>query len=344
MARSAPMLGDSSPFACLRRDDLWESLAKNPATRPYVADSGFQATIKKLQNGADDQAAAQEAMKDPRVMAAVAALQGWGLDVSEEDIKHAESVGDLKKRDPVQMGDLEEAHRHATVDAAKAAGNEFFKAQAFSKALACYQRALALQREQSGGEAAAPAPVGSEAAAAGEGLTEEERALASTLHSNSAASLLKLRRPKEALAACELALRCAPPGGDVSKVHFRCAQAGHEELQPPWHFPPPRQPEPRPAPGTGARAAQGPGRGAQGAAERQGGGGRGGAAAARGGGGGRGGQAHAARAGEGAGAASARAAGAAREAGAGGAGGAGRSAPRRRARAARRRARRAHGG
>ena len=67
------MLGDSSPFACLRRDDLWESLAKNPATRPYVADSGFQATIKKLQNGADDQAAAQEAMKDPRVMAPM-----WG--------------------------------------------------------------------------------------------------------------------------------------------------------------------------------------------------------------------------------------------------------------------------
>ena len=107
--------GDSF-FSCFQRDDLWEALAQHPATRPHVADTGFQAAIERLRQGGATQAMASEAMKDPRVMQAVAALQGWGLDVSETDIKHAESVGDLPKRDAVQMGDLEVAHAHGTAN------------------------------------------------------------------------------------------------------------------------------------------------------------------------------------------------------------------------------------
>jgi tetratricopeptide (TPR) repeat protein len=207
---SAMAVTGDSFFSCFQRDDLWEALAQHPATWPHVADTGFQAAIERLRQGGATQAMASEAMNDPRVMQAVAALQGWRLDVSEADIKHAESVGDVKKRDAVQMSDLEVAHAHGTVDAAKAAGNELFKAQEFSKALACYMRALELLRRQAAGEA------GAEAARA---------AVASTLSSNAAATLLKLKRPKEALAACDEALRSAAAGSDLRKVYFRKAQA-----------------------------------------------------------------------------------------------------------------------
>ena len=210
MTEEARAITGDSFFSCFQRDDLWEALAQHPATWPHVADTGFRAAIERLRQGGATQAMASEAMKDPRVMQAVAALQGWGLDVSEADIKHAESVGDVKKRDAVQMSDLEVAHAHGTVEAAKAAGNELFKAQQFSKALACYMRALELMRPEAAGEA------GGEAARA---------AVASTLSSNAAATLLKLQRPKEALAACEEALRSAPAGSDLRKVYFRKAQA-----------------------------------------------------------------------------------------------------------------------
>ena len=214
MTDEARAITGDSFFSCFQRDDLWEALAQHPATWPHVADTGFRTAIERLRQGGATQAMASEAMKDPRVMQAVAALQGWGLDVSEADIKHAESVGDVKKRDAVQMSDLEVAHVHGTVEAAKAAGNELFKAQQFSKALACYMRALELMRREAAGEAGGEA--GGEAARA---------AVASTLSSNAAATLLKLQRPKEALAACEEALRSAPAGSDLRKVYFRKAQA-----------------------------------------------------------------------------------------------------------------------
>ena len=189
MTEAAPAITGDSFFSCFQRDDLWEALAQHPATWTHVADTGFRAAIERLRQGGATQAMASEAMKDPRVMQAVAALQGWGLDVTEADIKHAESVGDVKKRDAVQMIDLQVAHAHSTVEAAKAAGNELFKAQQFSKALACYMRALELLRREAAGEAAGEA--GGEATLAS--------TVASTLSSNAAAALLKLERPKEAL-------------------------------------------------------------------------------------------------------------------------------------------------
>ena len=193
MTEAAPAITGDSFFSCFQRDDLWEALAQHPATWTHVADTGFRAAIERLRQGGATQAMASEAMKDPRVMQAVAALQGWGLDVTEADIKHAESVGDVKKRDAVQMIDLQVAHAHSTVEAAKAAGNELFKAQQFSKALACYMRALELLRREAAGEAAGEAggQAGGEATLAS--------TVASTLSSNAAAALLKLERPKEAL-------------------------------------------------------------------------------------------------------------------------------------------------
>ena len=96
-----------NPFDCFQRDDVWDTLAKHPDTRAYIADTGFREAIEKLRTVTDTQQAAQASMKDPRVMQAMAALQGWGLSVTEDEIKYAESVGDMKKRDPVQMKHLE---------------------------------------------------------------------------------------------------------------------------------------------------------------------------------------------------------------------------------------------
>ena len=207
-----PGLAGETPFDCFKRDDLWEMLAGHPDTRPHVADTGFRETIEKLRQDetGNQQAFAQLSMKDPRVMQAMAVLQGWRLGVTEDEIKHAESVGDMKKRDAVQMRHLEVAVKHETVEAAKQAGNEHFKAQQFAEALACYQRATTLQRQA--------------------GESEHGQMTLSTLASNAAACLLKLKRPKEALDTCKYAREMAPAGADRGKICFRTAQA-HEQLR-----------------------------------------------------------------------------------------------------------------
>ena len=72
-----PVMDD--PFACFQRDDLWDVLARHPDTRPHVADTGFREAIEKLRGGGQDpQSRAAAAMKDPRVMQAVAVLQADG--------------------------------------------------------------------------------------------------------------------------------------------------------------------------------------------------------------------------------------------------------------------------
>ena len=80
---------------------------------------------------------------DPRLVQAMGVLNGYRVSATEADVRAAERVGDIKKRDAIQTADVEAALRCATVAEAKAAGNEHFKAGAHSKALACYARARA---------------------------------------------------------------------------------------------------------------------------------------------------------------------------------------------------------
>ena len=112
-----------TPFDCFKRPDVMETLRSHPQTRPYSLDSGLMATIEKLRVCEDQQQQANLAMSDPRLMQAMGVLQGWGLKVEEKDVKHAESVGDMPKRDAVQLLHYEYAYQFKTPQEAKDAGN-----------------------------------------------------------------------------------------------------------------------------------------------------------------------------------------------------------------------------
>ena len=214
-----------TPFEALYVADLWQRLAAHPDTRPHVTDTGFVGTLKELRRGGlDAQARSRKAMDDPRVMAAVVALGGGGmrLQVTEADMRHAESVGDMKRRDPVQLEHLERAQRLGTAVEAKAAGNAAFGRAAYDDAVACYIRAIDL-------EGRAPSP---------------DAAFCCTVHSNVAAALLKLGRPNDAIGACERALAvpadalaALAASGVVAKARAPLARSWQQHTEPP----PPRQ-------------------------------------------------------------------------------------------------------
>ena len=221
MSTPSPTQPPTTPFAVFSDPDIWTKLAAHPDTRPYVADSGFRKTIEALGSSSQpDPSTAQRALADPRVMAALGALSGMRIDVTDVDLKRAERVGDMPKRDAVQTADVEVALQYATAEDAKAAGNARFKAEEYGAAVACYQRALQIVYHYN--------DEGVDGLVVDE--SDEHAALRATLLSNTAAALLKLARPKEALAACAQACAVAPAGADVSKAHYRAAQA-HEQLK-----------------------------------------------------------------------------------------------------------------
>lgn len=210
-----------TPFDCFKRPDVIDQLRQHPVTRPYSLDQGFLnqiEEIKKLDSKKDQQKISSMIMKDPRMTQAMSALQGWGLSVTEKEMKHAESVGDAPKRDAVQMPHYEYAHQFTTPQAAKDAGNECFKDGRYAEALACWSkvRHLYAQLLEKGPQALVEA-----------GVPAPEPSLPCTLHSNSAAALLKMERPDDALKELESAIKVAPANQDLSKVYHRQSQA-HE--------------------------------------------------------------------------------------------------------------------
>jgi tetratricopeptide (TPR) repeat protein len=144
------MPGPEGPFDIFKRDDVFEALMQHPETRAFSTDSGFIARINMIRacGQHEQQRTAQLAMSDPRIMKAMAALQGWGLKIEDNDVKKAERVGDMEKRDAVQMPNLEYAHQFKTCKASKEAGNECFKEGRYNDALACYLRVLNLGSEK----------------------------------------------------------------------------------------------------------------------------------------------------------------------------------------------------
>ena len=136
------------PFDCFRQPDVWEKLRSHPDTRQYMTDSGYVTTIEFLRT-AKTQKETKDYMEDPRVMQSMAALQGWGLTVSSEEMGKAEWLGQMPKRDAVQYPNLERAAVYKTVDQAKQAGNDQFKAGDYGDALACWLRAFHLNETQS---------------------------------------------------------------------------------------------------------------------------------------------------------------------------------------------------
>ena len=203
------------PFDCFKRREIWDQLRSHPTTRQFAFDTGFVKSVEDLQKTTEPQALAAKALADPRLMQAMGALQGWGLDVAESDLRKAERVGDMPKRDAVQLKDYAFAHEYTTPLEAKEAGNKCFKEGEWSKALGCWLKVLhliatALQE----GKADFPPP---------------EPSLCPTIHSNCAAALLKLDRPADALSSALEAVRVATPGFDPTKAYHRASQA-HEAL------------------------------------------------------------------------------------------------------------------
>ena len=225
------------PLEAFRRSDVFETLACHPDTRPHVVDAGFREAVSKLRTSSHE-GGMRLIQHDPRLVQAMGVLNGHRVSATEADVRAAERVGDIKKRDAIQTADVEAALQCATVAEAKAAGNEHFKAGAHSKALACYARARVLLDSE---EAAALAAGASEDDEDDKVATGAARSgtMRAVLLSNSAAALLRLERPAEALQAGLEALSAAPPRSSeplsvnvnvLSKIHYRLAHA-YEQLQ-----------------------------------------------------------------------------------------------------------------
>ncbi|CAJ1451197.1 unnamed protein product, partial [Effrenium voratum] len=140
-------------------------------------------------------------------MQALMALQGQGLVVDESDLRKAESVGDMPRREPVQLEQMLLVKDLQDAEEARRCGNEHFKAGRLPEALAHYERGLDLLREQS------EVPASSVAA----------------LLSNAALCLLKLKWPdrakKKATAAIVAIKQAGDTSFDQSKLYYRRALA-----------------------------------------------------------------------------------------------------------------------
>eukprot|EP00747_Dinoflagellata_sp_TGD_P223229 gnl/TRDRNA2_/TRDRNA2_94841_c0_seq1.p1 gnl/TRDRNA2_/TRDRNA2_94841_c0~~gnl/TRDRNA2_/TRDRNA2_94841_c0_seq1.p1 ORF type:complete len:506 (+),score=148.22 gnl/TRDRNA2_/TRDRNA2_94841_c0_seq1:214-1518(+) len=187
-----------------------------------MADPGFVSQIEKLRKLADDpnrdpndaeqvgkigQQIAGLAHNDPRVMQALMLLQGMNLTVEEQDMKKAESVGDMPRREPVQLEHLALVKDIESHEEAKAKGNEYFKKGDLATALAHYNRGVELLR-------------------AGEEVPAVDLA---ALLSNAALCNLKLKWPDRAKKSASQAIAAIRHAGDTSfdqsKLFYRRALA-----------------------------------------------------------------------------------------------------------------------
>jgi len=127
--------------------------------------------------------------------------------VEEKDLKHAEEVGDMPRREPVQLEHLAVVKDLQDADEAKSKGNEYFKKGDFSMALAHYEKGVELLRAK-----------------------EEVSATAvATLLSNSALCFLKLKWPDRAKKSASMAIatvrQVQDANFDQSKLFYRRALA-----------------------------------------------------------------------------------------------------------------------
>lgn len=209
----------ADPFTSAFKDpELMEKLAAVPEVRKHLADPGFVATLEQLRKVATDptidptdimqtaavgQKIAQAGHKDPRVMQALMALQGQGLIIDEKDMKKAEDHGDMKRREPVQLREMQMVRDLTDADECKAKGNELFKAGDLNAAYAHYEKGVELLKAREEVPAAALA----------------------TLLSNSALMLLKLKWPDRAKKSASMAIavvrHAQDESFDQSKLFYR---------------------------------------------------------------------------------------------------------------------------
>jgi len=213
----------SDPFTdALRRPDLFEALASFPDVKAHMADPGFTGEIERLRALANSpnldtsdiiktaeigQKIARACHHDPRIMQALMSLQGQKLIVDEKDLKRAEDMGDMKRREPVQLEQLQMVHGLTDPDHAKAKGNEHFSKGDVPAALAHYEKAIELLK----------------------GKDQVPATTLATLLSNAALCLLKLKWPDRAKQKVSMAIAAVrqvdDPSFDQSKLFYRRALA-----------------------------------------------------------------------------------------------------------------------
>lgn len=213
----------ADPFSqALRAPDLMEKLCSHPDTRQHMADPGFLANIEKLRGIATDptvditdltkqaeigQKIARAGHNDPRIMQALMTLQGMGLTVEEKDLKRAEDFGDMPRREPVQLEQLQLVRDVEDPDECKSRGNDYFKKGDLAAALAHYEKGIELLKAREDVPAVALA----------------------TLFSNAAMCFLKLKWPDRAKKHATMAISTLRAAGDESfdqsKLFYRRALA-----------------------------------------------------------------------------------------------------------------------
>ena len=208
------LLKDSNPL---------EFCEKHEALRNYTQDPGFLHNIKLLKKSQTDADAANLALKDPRIMQTIAAMQNQTINVTKEDLAAAQINGDIPKIHPVQKMHIDEAEKHTTIQQARQAGNSHHMVKRYPYAIACYQRVLQLL---------ANSTVQDIHSSESHSSSDE---ISTCMHANIAAAFIKLRCPHDALRSCEQALSLCDQidsGGNnlKTKVHYRVAQA-YEMLQ-----------------------------------------------------------------------------------------------------------------
>lgn len=196
---------------------MMELLVSYPETRQHLADPGFLAAMTGLQKQAIEcdmndvnqtstvsQKIAQVGQKDPRVMQAVMSLMGQSMTVDEKDLKKAESHGDMKRREPVQLEQLVLVKSLLDPEECRVKGNEYFKSGDYPAALAHYEKGVERLKQD---------------------LLEFPAAQLAALQSNIAFCYLKLEWPDRAKKSATLGLKAVREGKDVpfdqSKLFYR---------------------------------------------------------------------------------------------------------------------------
>jgi tetratricopeptide (TPR) repeat protein len=215
------------PFVAAFSDDqLMEKLAAAPAVGRHMADPGFMKELQRLHkvakeasmdSGGDPMKVCEvgrtiglAGQKDPRIMQAMMALQGQDLIVEESDLKRAEEHGDMRRREPVQLEQMQLVKDISDPEQARLKGNEYFKLGEYQNAIAHYEHGVTLLRKQDAVPAAAIA----------------------TLLSNSTMCLLKLKWPDRAKKTASKAIAVVRQAGDdsfdQSKLFYRRALASEQ--------------------------------------------------------------------------------------------------------------------
>jgi len=199
--------------ASLQDEKLFEKLAQHAEVRKHMADQGFIAELERLQQLAYSQEegagqkVAQAGHRDPRIMQALMALQGHGLLVEEADLRRAENLGDMSRREPVQLEQLLLVKDLEDAEVARQQGNEHFKAGRVPEALAHYEKGLELLKIQ----------------------PEVPASSVATLLSNAALCYLKLKWPDRAKKSATKAIvaikQAEETTFDQSKLYYRRALA-----------------------------------------------------------------------------------------------------------------------